>query len=106
MGPDLCLTRVVKTEEILKDFKRAKTTKKVEFVWWNAMLGGLGVPEIFECLSCLQYNYVKAPSCSNVLSIDYRVLYCRTVVVVEVQRSKIAIIVFFGVVSDFTKTFA
>ena len=41
---------MLKTGEILKDFGRAKTAKKVEFVWGNAILGGLGASEIFERL--------------------------------------------------------
>lgn len=41
----------MKTGEILKDFERAKSAKTVKFVWWNTILGGLAIPEIFECLS-------------------------------------------------------
>ena len=35
------------TGEILKDFGRANTTKKIGFVWGNAVLGGLGASKVF-----------------------------------------------------------
>ena len=47
---------VLKPEEMLKDFWRAKTAKQSIFPYKFHFPGGLGASKIFGCLSWVQYN--------------------------------------------------
>ena len=84
--PVVCVTegrRDIQRFPTRQDRQESRSPYKFHF------LGSLGASRILENLSSLQHNYpliCEYPKFALMLSIGYQVLYCRTVVVVEVQQ--------------------